>query len=161
MQVYLIEVNTCPALGCHGAVLQDLLPRVIEEVVQKAIDPLFPPRPMPRAHTSQGTASQGSVAPSPVQLEERGKRLTTECHKEACTAAKSDSVQLPAPLSGFELLPLSVPLRRSLIERSMSSMAERASRLQAMQGNVSSWSNAYVCLHAHVSKICLPAVHRC
>jgi hypothetical protein len=40
--VYLIEVNTCPALQLHGRILEDLLPRVIEETVQKAIDPLFP-----------------------------------------------------------------------------------------------------------------------
>lgn len=35
LQVYLIEVNTSPALVRHGEVLKDLLPRVIEEVVQK------------------------------------------------------------------------------------------------------------------------------
>ena len=34
LQVYLIEVNTSPALVRHGAVLKDLLPRVIEAVVQ-------------------------------------------------------------------------------------------------------------------------------
>ena len=33
--MYLIEVNTSPALVRHGEVLKDLLPRVIEEVVQK------------------------------------------------------------------------------------------------------------------------------
>jgi len=33
--VYLIEVNTSPALYRHGQVLTDLLPVLIEEVVQK------------------------------------------------------------------------------------------------------------------------------
>lgn len=42
-RLLLIEVNTQPALGRHGHVLQDLMPRMMEEVVQKAIDPLFPP----------------------------------------------------------------------------------------------------------------------
>lgn len=44
-QVYLIEVNTCPALQLHGRVLADLLPRVVEETFQKAIDPYFPAPP--------------------------------------------------------------------------------------------------------------------
>lgn len=35
LQVYLIEVNTSPALYRHGQVLTDLLPILIEEVVQK------------------------------------------------------------------------------------------------------------------------------
>ncbi|DBB17391.1 TPA: hypothetical protein ACH3X3_014425 [Trebouxia sp. C0006] len=42
-KVYLIEVNTSPALYRHGQVLTDLLPVLIEEVVQKAVDPCFPP----------------------------------------------------------------------------------------------------------------------
>eukprot|EP00891_Asterochloris_glomerata_P009698 jgi/Astpho2/9698/Aster-x0408 len=50
-KVYLIEVNTSPALVRHGEVLKDLLPRVIEEVVQKAVDPYFPaPTPEAAAH---------------------------------------------------------------------------------------------------------------
>lgn len=39
----LIEVNTSPALFRAGRYLSDLLPRVVEEVVQKAIDPFLPP----------------------------------------------------------------------------------------------------------------------
>ena len=35
LQIYLIEVNTSPALYRHGQVLTDLLPILIEEVVQK------------------------------------------------------------------------------------------------------------------------------
>jgi tubulin--tyrosine ligase len=44
-QVYLIEINTSPALFRAGAYLSDLLPRVIEEVVQKCVDPFYPPPP--------------------------------------------------------------------------------------------------------------------
>ena len=40
---YLLEVNSGPALCRHGHVLQEMIPRMIEEVVQKAIDPCFPP----------------------------------------------------------------------------------------------------------------------
>lgn len=35
LQVYLIEVNNCPALYRHGQILTELLPLVIEEVAQK------------------------------------------------------------------------------------------------------------------------------
>jgi len=42
-QAYLIEINTSPALFRAGPVLADLLPRVIEECVQKCVDPYFPP----------------------------------------------------------------------------------------------------------------------
>jgi len=61
-QVYLIEVNTSPALFRSGSVLSDLLPRVIEELVQKVLDPLFPPPPdqaVPRARPSTGDDVQG------------------------------------------------------------------------------------------------------
>lgn len=40
--VYLIEINTSPALLRHGQLLSDLIPDVVEEVVQKCIDPVFP-----------------------------------------------------------------------------------------------------------------------
>ncbi|KAK9814231.1 hypothetical protein WJX72_002606 [[Myrmecia] bisecta] len=42
-RVYLIEVNTSPALYRCCRILKEMLPPVIEEVVQKCIDPLFPP----------------------------------------------------------------------------------------------------------------------
>jgi hypothetical protein len=42
-QVYLIEVNTSPALFRAGAHLAELLPLIIEEVVQKTVDMVFPP----------------------------------------------------------------------------------------------------------------------
>jgi len=40
--IYLIEVNTSPALFTAGACLEDLIPRVVEEVAQKVLDPIFP-----------------------------------------------------------------------------------------------------------------------
>lgn len=43
MQVYLIEINTSPALFRAGKYLTQLLPDVVEEVAQKCIDPNFPP----------------------------------------------------------------------------------------------------------------------
>jgi hypothetical protein len=51
VQVYLIEINTSPALFRAGAYLSDLLPRVIEEVVQKCVDPIYPPPPGTPAHS--------------------------------------------------------------------------------------------------------------
>ena len=42
-QVFLIEVNTSPALFRAGKYLQELLPKVIEEVVQKTVDVALPP----------------------------------------------------------------------------------------------------------------------
>jgi len=42
-QLKLIEINTSPALFRHGTHLTEMLPRMIEEVVQKCIDPVFPP----------------------------------------------------------------------------------------------------------------------
>ncbi len=44
-QVYLIEVNTSPALYRCCALLAALLPPVVEEVVQRCVDPCFPPPP--------------------------------------------------------------------------------------------------------------------
>jgi hypothetical protein len=43
--VWLIEVNTSPALFRHGKVLTEIFPDVIEEVVQKVVDRTFPPPP--------------------------------------------------------------------------------------------------------------------
>lgn len=49
-----IQVNTSPALFRAGGYLTDLLPRLVEEVVQKAVDPLFPPS----AESSAGVRTQ-------------------------------------------------------------------------------------------------------
>jgi hypothetical protein len=51
------QVNTSPALFRAGAYLADLLPRLVEEVVQKAVDPLFPPHPGTAAMTAKATAA--------------------------------------------------------------------------------------------------------
>lgn len=45
LRAYLIEINTSPALFRKGRCLSDLLPRVIEETMQRALDPHFPPPP--------------------------------------------------------------------------------------------------------------------
>lgn len=44
-RLVLIEVNTQPALGRHGHVLTSMIPRMLEETLQKAVDPFFPPPP--------------------------------------------------------------------------------------------------------------------
>ena len=43
--VQLIEANTSPALFQRGAYLTEMLPRLIEETFQKAIDSVHPPPP--------------------------------------------------------------------------------------------------------------------
>ena len=42
-RVLLIEANTGPALCKHGRVLEHIIPRLIEETFQKAVDTTFPP----------------------------------------------------------------------------------------------------------------------
>ena len=42
-KVVLIEINTSPALFRHGSVLDEMMPRMMEEVVQLCIDPYFGP----------------------------------------------------------------------------------------------------------------------
>jgi len=44
-KVWLIEINTSPALFRHGKVLEDLMPPMIEEVAQRVVDKVFPPPP--------------------------------------------------------------------------------------------------------------------
>ncbi|PNW83994.1 hypothetical protein CHLRE_04g212550v5 [Chlamydomonas reinhardtii] len=60
--LYLIEVNTSPALFRAGAYLSDLLPRLVEEVVQRAVDPLFPPLPPPPAAAGAAEAAAETAA---------------------------------------------------------------------------------------------------
>ena len=57
-RLLLIEVNTQPALARHGHVLTDMIPRLLEEVCQKAVDPFFPPPP-------------GATPPPPLERFER------------------------------------------------------------------------------------------
>ena len=54
LQVYLIEVNNCPALYRHGQILTDLLPLVIEEVAQKVLN-LFVSSPTDANSSCVGT----------------------------------------------------------------------------------------------------------
>jgi len=42
-KVWLIEINTSPALFRHGAVLEELFPPLMEELAQKVVDKVFPP----------------------------------------------------------------------------------------------------------------------
>jgi len=44
-----IEVNTSPALFRHGRCLTEMLPRMMEECVQKCVDVVFPPPLLPEA----------------------------------------------------------------------------------------------------------------
>ena len=57
-KVFLLEVNTSPALFRHGKVLTEMLPRMIEEVFQKAVDPHFP-------------APEGAAPPPPLDRYEQ------------------------------------------------------------------------------------------
>jgi tubulin--tyrosine ligase len=41
-RAYLIEMNTSPALFREGRYLLEMLPRMIEEVVQKCVHTVFP-----------------------------------------------------------------------------------------------------------------------
>ena len=53
----LIEINTNPALLRHGQHLTTMLPRMLEETLQKALDPHFPAPPPPTAPASSNDAS--------------------------------------------------------------------------------------------------------
>jgi hypothetical protein len=84
-QVYLIEVNSCPALSLCGHVLEKLLPAVIEEVFQKAVDPLFPGSATAQQETLQGF--------KPLQIQSLRARALTRLHSSPTT---HDSAQ-PIP----------------------------------------------------------------
>ncbi|KAG2426665.1 hypothetical protein HXX76_012976 [Chlamydomonas incerta] len=60
--LYLIEVNTSPALFRAGSYLADLLPRLVEEVVQRAVDPLFPPPPPQQQQQQPLTGAPAATA---------------------------------------------------------------------------------------------------
>ncbi|GLC74645.1 hypothetical protein PLESTF_001539000 [Pleodorina starrii] len=66
--LYLIEVNTSPALFRAGSYLSDLLPRLVEEVVQKVVDPIFPQPPPPPPPPPSGAPPAPAPAPSASQL---------------------------------------------------------------------------------------------
>ncbi|GLI69399.1 hypothetical protein VaNZ11_014003 [Volvox africanus] len=70
--LHLLEVNTSPALFRAGSYLSDLLPRLVEEVVQKVVDPLFPPPlhatgcTLAKADSAAAQAELGETAPMSV-----------------------------------------------------------------------------------------------
>lgn len=76
LQVSLIEVNSCPALGMHGAVLHGLLPNMLEEVLQRAVDPFFPGSVslMPRLNSFQPLTIKFS-RPSPCQVSKPSRSI--------------------------------------------------------------------------------------
>jgi hypothetical protein len=48
LRTWLIEVNTNPYLGIPNDFIAQLLPRMIDDMLEIAIDPLFPPKNRPR-----------------------------------------------------------------------------------------------------------------
>jgi hypothetical protein len=66
-KVLLIEVNTSPALLPRGTYLTQMLPRLIEELVQKAIDPIFPPPLGSRRPAGGGATAPASPTPAASQ----------------------------------------------------------------------------------------------
>ena len=54
---YLIEANSNPSLEVDGNVLGKVIPRMIENVIRVAIDPIFPP---PYSDTVKNKFSPGS-----------------------------------------------------------------------------------------------------
>ena len=65
-RVSLLEVNSGPALCRHGRVLEKMIPRLIEEVVQLAVDPLFPPPEGAQPPTPLHRFELVDVPPSPL-----------------------------------------------------------------------------------------------
>jgi len=43
-RIWLIEINTNPFLGTPNQYMQGLVPRMMEELVQLVVDPIFKPR---------------------------------------------------------------------------------------------------------------------
>jgi len=53
MKVWLIEVNTNPCLELSSPLLARLIPSMLENAIKIAIDPLFPPPPIPNSKRHQ------------------------------------------------------------------------------------------------------------
>ena len=87
--------------------LQDLLPRVMEEVVQKAVDPLFPPPATPPKPSSSST---------PVSAVDGELNIA---QTDVAVQQQQQQQQRRPQLNGFVPLPL-VQARRSLAERTSS-----------------------------------------
>ena len=164
-------MNTCPALAQRGAVLQDLLPRVMEEVVQRAVDPLFPPPPAapaeaaatsPQAAATVIGAMSNGASPQTADgnadsANERVNGATDAASRDSGTAtaqgdeeviksgdARGASAARPK-LSGFEPLPL-LPLRRSIVERTSSWTTMRSSSMDARTPNGAPSARLAACL---------------
>ncbi len=80
-QVYLIEVNTSPALFRAGTYLTDLLPRIVEGCVQLAIDPHFP------------APASAAGLPDPQQIFERVELPQQTKLKPAASVSPSSSLK--------------------------------------------------------------------
>lgn len=76
--VQLIEINTSPALFRRGRHLSEMLPRLIEETLQRCLDPLFPPPP-------------GATAPPPLDLFEAVELNAPFAAAKAAAASASNA----------------------------------------------------------------------
>ena len=93
--VQLIEANTSPALFQRGAYLTDMLPRLIEETFQKAIDPVHPPPPSCPAEALPQPLDRFELVevPSPLQPTVQPSRAgATAATAPAATAAVPTAV---------------------------------------------------------------------
>ena len=86
--VQLLEVNTSPALFQRGAYLTSTLPLLIEELVQKAIDPSFPPPP----------GTDKDALPTPLDRFERVEVAPPPGVGAAASAAKAAAAARSAPI---------------------------------------------------------------
>jgi hypothetical protein len=102
---FLIEVNSGPALCRHGHVLQEMIPRMIEEVVQKAIDPCFPPPAGTPLPTPLDRFEHVDIPPPPTS----GAAVNVAA---AATAAAAAAPAGPSPSAGSGLLPALHAARR-------------------------------------------------
>ena len=92
--VQLIEANTSPALFQRGAYLTEMLPRLIEETFQKAIDSVHPPPPSLPAEALPQPLDRFELVevPSPLQPAVQPSRAGADAATSVATA--------PAPTAG-------------------------------------------------------------
>ena len=92
--VQLIEANTSPALFQRGAYLTEMLPRLIEETFQKAIDSVHPPPPSLPAEALPQPLDRFELVevPSPLQPAVQPRRAGADAATSVATA--------PAPTAG-------------------------------------------------------------
>lgn len=94
-QVLLIEVNTQPALGRHGHVLQQMIPQLLEETMQKAVDPIFPPPADATPPAPLDRFELVSVPPSPTMRSSASVRPSTA--NAASPSAQRKTAPTPTP----------------------------------------------------------------